>query len=53
MDADEPARILILPAVRIERSKGELESVLPAMDNQSPGEPRSAGTRRRRRTPRN
>jgi hypothetical protein len=51
--ADEPARILILPAVRIERNKGELDAVLPEMDNQSPGEPGSAGSRRRRRTPRN
>jgi hypothetical protein len=50
---DEPARILILPAVRIERGKDELESVLPEMDNQSPSEPNSAGSRRRRRTPRN
>jgi hypothetical protein len=53
MFADEPARILILPAVRIERNKGELDTVLPEMDNQSPGEPSSAGSRRRRRTPRN
>jgi hypothetical protein len=42
-----------LPAVRIERNKGELDTVLPEMDNQSPGEPSSAGSRRRRRTPRN
>jgi hypothetical protein len=51
--ADEPARILILPVVRIERNKGEPDAVLPEMDNQSPGEPSSAGSRRRRRTPRN
>ena len=50
--ADEPAKILILPAVRIERSKGELDPVLPGMDDHSPGEPSSAGGRRRRRTPR-
>jgi hypothetical protein len=53
MFADEPARILILPAVRIERNKCELDAVLPETDNQSPAEPSSAGSRRRRRTPRN
>ncbi len=52
MFAEEPAKILILPAVRIER-KGELELVLPEFDHQSPGEPNSAGGRGRRRTPRN
>lgn len=52
MFADEPATILILPAVRIERNKGEPDLVLPEMDNHSPGEPGSGG-RRRRRTPRN
>jgi hypothetical protein len=52
MFADEPATILILPAVRIERNKGEPDLVLPEMDNHSPGEPHSGG-RRRRRTPRN
>lgn len=51
--AEEEAKILILPAVRIERNKGELDAVLPEMDHQSPGEPSSAGSRRRRRTPRN
>ena len=49
--ADEPATVLILPTVRIER-KGELDPVLPGMDNHSPSEPGSGG-RRRRRTPRN
>lgn len=49
---DEPAKVLILPAVRIERSKGERDAVLPAIDNHSSGEP-SSGSRRRRRTPRN
>ena len=52
MFADEPATILILPAVRIERNKGEPDLVLPEFDNHSPGEPGSGG-RRRRRTPRN
>jgi hypothetical protein len=50
--AGEPATILILPAVRIERNKGELDLVLPEVDNHTPGEP-SSGGRRRRRTPRN
>ena len=50
---DESAKVLILPAVRIERGKGEAGAVLPAIDDQSPGEPNSAGGRRRRRTPRN
>ena len=53
MVADEPAKILILPAVRIERNPDELDAVLPELDHQSPGEPNSAGGRRRRRTPRN
>ena len=52
MFADEPATILILPAVRIERNERELDLVLPEIDNHSPGEP-SSGGRRRRRTPRN
>lgn len=51
--AEETAKILILPTVRIERSEGELDAVLPEIDHQSPGEPSSAGSRRRRRTPRN
>jgi hypothetical protein len=51
--AEEEAKILILPAVRIERNEGELDAVLPEFDHQSPGEPSSAGGRRRRRTPRN
>jgi hypothetical protein len=46
--ADEPARILILPTVRIERN----ESVAASLDENSSGEPGSAGGRRRRRTPR-
>ena len=49
---DESAKVLILPAVRIERGKGEAGAVLPAADEHSPGEP-SSGSRRRRRTPRN
>jgi hypothetical protein len=48
---DESAKVLILPTVRIERSKGD-DAVLPAIDDHSPVEP-SSGSRRRRRTPRN
>ena len=51
--ADEEAKVLILPTVRIERGKGEPNSAPAAIDHQSPGEPNSVGGRRRRRTPRN
>jgi len=49
--AGEPAKVLILPTIRIERSEDELDLVFPESDNHS-GEPGSAGGRRRRRTPR-
>jgi hypothetical protein len=50
--AEEPARILILPTVRIERGEDDAELVSPEIDTRS-DEPGSAGSRRRRRTPRN
>ncbi len=52
MFAEEPARILILPTVRIERGEDEVDLVAPELDNHS-REPGSAGGRRRRRGPRN
>jgi hypothetical protein len=50
--ADEEAKVLILPTVRIERGKGEAEQAAPAIGDLSPSEPNSVGGRRRRRTPR-
>jgi hypothetical protein len=50
--ADEPARILILPTVRIEREKEYVDLVGPELSTQSCAEPPLNG-RRRRRTPRN
>jgi hypothetical protein len=47
--ADEPAKVLILPTIRIERNEEELDLVFPERDDHS-GEPGSG--RRRRRTPR-
>ena len=51
--ADEPARVLILPMVRIERDEEEADLVGPELSTQSRAEPGSTGSRRRRRTPRN
>ena len=48
---DEQAKILILPTVRIERERDELELAAIALGDQSPA-PNSMGGRRRRRTPR-
>ncbi|HLL29077.1 MAG TPA: hypothetical protein VKT73_15675 [Xanthobacteraceae bacterium] len=47
-EEQEPARILILPTVRIERS----EPATAGLDDNFSGEPGTAGGRRRKRTPR-
>jgi len=54
MAADEEARILILPTVRIERGEDddEAELVSPEIDNFS-NEPSAPGSSGQRRTPRN
>jgi hypothetical protein len=48
--ADEPAKVLILPTIRIERGEDEPNQSWPGLDDHS-GEPGS-GSGRRRRTPR-